>query len=151
MTKINSVLAKTRTKTKTQSPDNSPPPTYEHGRNTAIRLAETPPPPISTVFGESKTFDGNLKNKWFQETPVSLSTHLVIQIVLALHQSHVCIWILPVALVSSNRQLVLWNLKAVLARTHYGPIHRLSVVPPALPNQFNNYQLSTNKISDANT
>lgn len=42
------------------------------------------------------------------------------------------------------------NLKVVFARTHYWPINGLPVMPPALPNQLNNYQLNINKISDAN-
>jgi len=56
----------------------------------------------------------------------------------------------PMALLSSSRQLVLRNLNVVLARTHYWPIHGLSAMPPALPNQLNNYQLNTNTFSDAN-
>lgn len=76
--------------------------------------------------------------------------HPITQIVLALHQGHVCIWIVPLAHLRRGRQLLLWNLKMVLARTHYCPVHGLLVMSSALPDQLNSYQLNINKTSDAN-
>lgn len=137
-------------RTKIQIPDNSHSLAHECGRNIAITLAKNSKAPHNKHRG-SKTFDGNWKRiQGFLETPVSLRTHPVIQIVLALHQGHVCIWIVPVAHLRSSRQLLLWNLKVLFARTHYCPIHGLSVMFSALPNQLNNYQLNMNKTSDAN-